>query len=228
MNWLMTFLKSSLGQKLVMSLTGLFLISFLLIHLLGNLALLKPDGGVAFNLYTEFMSNNPLIQLVSKLLYFSILLHAIQGIIIYFSNRSAKGQRYAVKTSKNTSFASRNMALLGTLILAFIFLHMGDFWYNLKFNPESIPMVTIDGVQYKDAYHKVVTSFSNPLIVGAYLIGVLTLGLHLWHGFQSAFQTLGLNHSKYTPIIQSTGRIFSVLITIGFAMIPAIIFIKNM
>ena len=110
-----------------MSLTGLFLISFLTVHLAGNLLLLKSDGGEAFNTYAYFMTNNPLIKFISIGLYTFILLHAVQGIVIWLSNKSAKGGKYAVNTSDNGSWASKNMGMLGLLILSFILIHMGDF-----------------------------------------------------------------------------------------------------
>ena len=226
MNWLSSFFTSSLGKKLIMSLTGLFLVTFLVVHLIGNFQLLMNDNGKAFNIYTEFMSSNALIQLVSKGLYLFIILHTIQGLMLWRQNRSAKGQKYVVSSGKNTSWASRNMALLGTLVLAFIFIHMGDFWFKIKFDPESFAMMNYDEIGYpiKDAYAKVLLSFKNPAIVIAYLIGMFALGFHLLHGFQSAFQSLGLNHHKYTPFIELVGKIIGVLIPIGFAIIPIIMF----
>lgn len=217
MSWISTFLTSSLGKKLIMSLTGLFLITFLIVHLAGNLLLLKGDGGEAFNEYAYFMTHNPLIKTISFGLYFFILLHAVLGLIIWVKNREAKGMRYAV-SNKNpeVGWASKNMALLGILILAFLFIHMGDFWYKMKFTDQ----IKLDANGYKDLYHAVFTSFKEGWIVAAYLIGLLALGFHLWHGFQSAFQTLGLNHRKYTPIIKAVGKIFSVAVPAAFAIIP--------
>ena len=108
MNWLINFLfKSSIGQKVVMSLSGLFLIIFLIVHLLGNLQLLSDDGGMSFNTYTYFMTHNPVIKLVSYLLYLTILLHTIQGLSLWVRNRKAKGQGYAVTTNTGSSFGSR-------------------------------------------------------------------------------------------------------------------------
>ena len=145
MKWLINFLTSSIAKKLLMSLTGLFLISFLLIHLIGNLQLLKNDGGESFNAYAYFMVNNPLIKIISFKLYALILLHAFLGIYIYFKNKKAKGQTYAGGAKANVSWASKNMALLGTGILAFIFIHMGDFWYKMKFT-DQLKTVNIAGI----------------------------------------------------------------------------------
>lgn len=221
MKWLINFLTSSIGRKLIMSLTGLFLIVFLKIHLLGNLQLLANDGGDSFNSYAYFMTHNPIIKTVSWGLYFFILLHAILGLAIWWKNKAAKGSTYAVSSNVKVSWASKNMALLGTLILAFIFIHMGDFWFKMKFT-DQLDMVQVSGLDYqvKDLYTQVAHTFSNPLMVGAYLVGLLTLAFHLWHGFQSAFQTLGLNHRKYTPLIQFVGKLYAVLVPLAYAIIP--------
>ena len=221
MSWFTKFITSSLGQKLVMSLTGLFLILFLLVHLTGNLQLLKDDGGYAFNIYSYFMTQNPLIKTVSYLLYLFILLHAVQGIVLWINNLRARGSKgYAVKVTRTvntSSFASRNMAMLGLLILVFLGIHLGDFWWKMKFG--TTPMVTYDGQEYKDLYSLVDTSFRQTWVMVVYLISMLGLFFHLWHGFQSAFQTLGINHKKYTPLIRAVGWLYSVLVPLGFAFI---------
>lgn len=226
MAWIVKFLTSSIGQKLVMSLTGLFLILFLVVHLIGNLQLLYNDGGEAFNLYAEFMVNNPIIGSISWGLYAFILLHAIQGILLKLKNRKAKGHSNSVSNRKSVSWASNNMALLGILIFAFLLLHMGDFWVRMKFDFD-LASANYDGVVVKDLYAKVALSFSNIWIVIAYLVGLLALAFHLWHGFESAFQSLGLNHKKYTPIISFIGKAYSILIPIAFAIIPIWMFINK-
>jgi succinate dehydrogenase / fumarate reductase cytochrome b subunit len=228
MNWILRFFTSSLGRKVIMSLTGLFLVSFLLVHLSGNFLLLKGDGGEAFNIYTEFMSTNPLIQFVSKGLYLFIILHTIQGLILWSRNRKAKGQTYTVKTSANSTWASKNMALLGTLVLFFLFIHMGDFWFKIKFQPDTFEMVQYAGMTspIKDAYARVQLSFQNPVIVVSYILGFVALAFHLLHGFQSAFQTLGLRHKKYTPLVELIGRIIGIAIPAGFALITLFFFFK--
>jgi succinate dehydrogenase / fumarate reductase cytochrome b subunit len=220
MKWLMTFFGSSIGKKLLMSLTGLFLILFLLVHLAGNLQLLKDDGGMSFNVYAKLMTTNPLIKVIAYGNYFFIILHVFVGISLALYNRSAKGQKYAVSNSNKTSWASKNMALLGTLILAFILIHMGDFWLKMKMG--QLPMVTYPGVEgeIKDLYFRVSEAFKEPLLVGAYVVGMIVLAFHLHHGFQSAFQTLGINHKKYTPIIKTIGVAYAILIPLGFAIIP--------
>ena len=227
MNWLLNFFTSSIGRKIIMALTGLFLILFLTVHLIGNLQLLYPDGGKAFNIYSDFMGNNMLIQLISKGNFFFIILHAIQGIMLYFKNKSAKGSKYAVIPKNKTSWASKNMAFLGTLILAFILMHLGHFYFIFKFG-NSVPMVSYGGAEVLDAYGKVVSVLTNPIWLVCYLLGLLALAYHLNHGFASAFQTLGLRHKKYTPIIEFLGKAYSFLIPVGFAIIPIYLYITSL
>ncbi len=209
-----------------MSLTGLFLILFLTVHLAGNLQLLWNDGGESFNSYAYMMTHNPLIKLIAYGNYFFILLHAFVGILLYFQNKGAKGTKYAVSTNASASWSSKNMALLGTLILAFILLHMGDFWLKMKMGEGWINEVDSIALGHpvKDLYEKVNYSFSQLWIVIVYLVGLGVLALHLSHGFASAFQTLGLNHKKYTPMIKMLGKIYSILIPAGFAIIPLYVY----
>ena len=168
MKWLFNFLTSSIGQKLLMSLTGLFLILFLIVHLIGNLQLLSNDGGEAFNIYTDFMSHNPLIQLIAKGNYIFILTHAIVGILLAFKNKKAKGSKYAVSAKNKSSWASNQMALLGTLIFAFLFMHLGHFWFQFKFVGDQA-MVNYDGAVVIDAYSRVHAILEQPLWMILYL-----------------------------------------------------------
>ena len=219
MGWLANFLTSSLGRKLLMSLTGLFLILFLVVHLIGNLQLLKGDEGQSFNEYTQFMTHNPLIKFISYGNYFFILLHAVLGIYITVKNRKSKGVKGAVSNrAESVSWASKNMALLGILIFAFLMLHMGDFWLKMKLNQTE--WIDYGNGEIKNLYKVVYASYSNWLIVIAYLVGLLALSYHLWHGFASAFQTLGLHHKKYTPIIEFLGKAFAIIVPLMFAILP--------
>lgn len=222
MNWFSTFITSSIGQKIIMSLTGLFLIIFLVVHLAGNLQLIQNDEGRSFNVYAHFMTTNPLIKFTSYGLYFFILLHAVQGILLAKKNRDARGSvRYAVTSNKNVSWASKQMALLGTLIFVFLVIHMGDFWYQMKFT-NNLSMQEYDGVDYavKDLYAKVSVTFKQPWFVVLYVVSMVVLAFHLLHGFQSAFQTLGINHNKYTPVIKFIGKVYAIVIPTAFAVIP--------
>ena len=203
-----------------MSLTGLFLTLFLVVHLVGNLQLLANDDGLSFNGYAYFMTHNPVIKLTSYGLYFFILLHAIQGILIYLKNRSSRAVNYKKQSTAGNTFASRNMAQLGLLILVFLGIHMGDFWFKMKSG--QLDMVTHPDFDFKIAnlYTAVEASFAEWWIVLIYVISMIGLAFHLNHGFQSAFQTLGLSHQKYTPLINFVGRAFSVIVPALFALIP--------
>ena len=204
-----------------MSLTGLFLILFLIVHLVGNLQLLADDGGKSFNIYARFMSHNPFIKVISIGLYAFILLHTIQGLILWSANRKAKGMTYKGGRVAGATWASKNMAMLGVLIFAFLCIHMGDFWVKMRFT-DQLAMVTYPGQTeaVQDIYSRVNIAFQQIWIVAIYVIGMIALGIHLAHGFQSAFQTLGANHRKYTPAIKAIGWIYSILIPVGFAIIP--------
>ena len=226
LGWLSKFLTSSIGRKLVMSLTGLFLVSFLIVHLAGNLQLLAGDGGDAFNAYAYFMTHNPLIKTVSYLLYFGILLHAVQGWLLWRKNRAARGSEgYKVKVTRSVgtqSKAASNMGWLGTIIFIFIALHMYQFWLQMKLG--NTAYVEVDGQRVKDLYSLVVTAFESPVYVAIYVVSMIVIGVHLIHGFWSAFQTLGLNHQKYTPLIRGLGAVIAVLIPAGFAIIPIVMY----
>ena len=226
MNWIINFFKSSLGKKIIMSLTGLFLCLFLVVHLLGNLQLLKHDGGEAFNTYAYLMTHNPLIKIISYGNYFFILLHAVQGLILTFENSAARKINYDTKHDSKTSFGARHMALLGTLILVFIFFHMGDFWFKMK--REVLPRVSYPGHEnIQDLYSRVSLAYDQWWLVLFYVLGMGVLYYHLSHGFQSAFQTLGINSPKYTPIIKGFGKWYAILISLGFAIIPIIHFFSK-
>ncbi|MBV6653960.1 MAG: succinate dehydrogenase cytochrome b subunit [Mameliella sp.] len=229
MSWFSNFLTSSIGRKIVMSLTGLFLIVFLLVHLVGNLQLLAGDGGEAFNLYAEFMTTNPLIKTTSYLLYAGILLHAFQGWALWRQNRKARGsERYAVKVNKvagTNGFAASNMGWLGTIIFVFIVVHMYQFWLQMKLG--ATPMATYDGKEVKDLYTLVAEAYNNIGYVVFYVISMAVIGYHLIHGFHSAFQTLGINHRKYTPFIKGLGKAYAILIPAGFAIIPILMYLMG-
>ncbi|MBB4077911.1 succinate dehydrogenase / fumarate reductase cytochrome b subunit [Lewinella aquimaris] len=229
--WFGKFLTSSIGQKIIMSLTGLFLITFLVVHLIGNLQLiLGNDDGYAFNSYAYFMTNNPVIKTTSYLLYAFIILHAIQGLLLWSQNRKARGdQKYAVKVDRTAggSKSSIYMGSLGMVILAFIIVHMVQFWGQMHFS-DSIGPFTAEGYEgAKDLYALVAATYENIGMVIFYVVAMVFIAFHLWHGFQSAFQTLGLNHKKYTPLIKAVGYVYSVLVPLGFAIIPIVMYLRH-
>jgi succinate dehydrogenase / fumarate reductase cytochrome b subunit len=207
-----------------MALTGLFLCVFLIAHLAGNLQLLdmSPAGHLKFNEYAKFMTTFPLVKAVSYLLYASILFHAFDGILLAIQNRKARPIKYAYeKANANSAWYSRQMALLGTLVLVFIVIHMKGFWYEMHWGD-----LGMDANGNKDLYTLVAKAFSQPWYVAVYVISMAVLAFHLLHGFSSAFQSLGLNHPRYTPLIKNVGVFLGVVIPIFFALIPVWMFIN--
>ncbi len=229
MSWIINTLTSTIGRKVIMALTGLFLILFLAVHLAGNLQLLYNDGGEAFNIYSQLMAHNPFIQLVSKGNFFFIFLHIFVSVTLYIRNKKARPIGYKVSVgNSNSTWSSRSMTLLGTFIMMFIFLHLYGYWYQLKFVGEPvIKMITIDGVSMHNAYALVAESYQIPGVVIFYIVAMIVLGFHLWHGFASAFQSLGLNHPKYNGIISGLGKLYAIIVPSLFALIPIYMYLNN-
>ena len=212
---------SSLGKKYLMAITGLFLCSFLIIHFLGNIALFTNP--VQFNEYTRFMSSNPIIRVMEIVLVAGFLTHTIDAIMLTRANKKAQPVKYAMD-KKQSSWYSRNMGLTGTIILVFLILHLQSFWYEYKFG-EVLMTVDSNGDEIKDMFTIVKTAFSEWWYSAIYILAMILLGAHLNHGFQSAFQSVGLRHKKYTPTIKMLGTGFSISITIGFISFPIYFFI---
>jgi succinate dehydrogenase / fumarate reductase cytochrome b subunit len=222
MNWLSDFFSSTIGRKVVMALTGLFLILFLVVHLIGNLQLLHSDEGRAFNLYAKFMTSNPLIVTISIVNFGFIFIHIIWAAILTRRNRAARGPvGYAVNRNSSTA-TSRNMGILGTLILIFLVIHLRGFWYQTHFG--DIPRVDYDGVEAKNLFAVVNEAYSQVWYVVVYVVSMAVVGFHLYHGFGSAFQTLGLNHVKYNAIVRFAGVAFSIVVPLLFALIPILMY----
>ena len=225
-------LKSSIAKKYVMALTGLFLCLFLVGHLLGNLQLFIPgeEGRTAFNEYALFMTTFPAVKALSYLTYASVLFHLMDGVLLTIQNRKARPVRYAVeKGASNSGWSSRNMALLGTIVLVFIVTHMQNFWWKMHFS--AMPTQVVEGVELKDLY-TVVLNYFDPAVnsfaiaaVALYVAGMIALGFHLWHGFASGFQSLGIRHDNYTRWIEMAGKGFAVSVPLAFASIPMYLFI---
>jgi succinate dehydrogenase / fumarate reductase, cytochrome b subunit len=229
MNWVLNYFTSSIGRKIIMALTGLFLSLFLVIHLVGNLQLFVNDGGMAFNTYAYAMAHNPLIQIAGWATKAIILLHAFQGLLLWSKNRKAKGAKYAGGNGKSSTWASRNMAFLGTVLLVFIIVHLANFWVKKVYFPEGLDGFTLaDGTETENLYLLVAQTFANPLLVALYVLGMVAVSFHMYHGFQSGFQTLGINHKKYSPIIKFLGvGVFAILIPLLFAAMPVFFFLMN-
>lgn len=226
MSWVTKTLSSTLGRKLIMALTGLFLILFLTGHVSGNLLLFQGDGGQAFNIYAKFMTTNPAVKILSYLTYISVIGHVIYSVILSLANKSSRPVNYAkVNASKNSTVSSRNMGILGTIILIFLVIHLQTFWYQMHWG--EVPFVTYDGEQYKDLFSIVTFAFQNELMVIGYVLAMGFLSFHLSHGFASAFQTLGLSHKKYSPAIAALGRFYSILVPVLFASMPIYIYFTS-
>ncbi len=224
MKWFTEMFSSTLGRKLVMALTGLFLISFLVIHLIGNLQLLKNDNGLAFNTYADFMGHNPIIQTISKVNFALILMHIVWSLMLTIKNRQARGPVGYAVSGKSSIWSSRNMGILGTFILVFLVVHLKDFYAQQHWG--AMPMQSYEGKEVKDLYTIVGLAFGQGWYVALYVICMIALAFHLYHGFSSAFQTLGLNHLKYNPVIKVVGIAFSLIVPALFAWIPIAMFFK--
>lgn len=205
---------TTIGRKILMALTGLFLIIFLVEHLYGNLLLYKMDGGVSFDEFSEFMAGNMIIRTIEIVLFGAIILHAIDGLFITMANRKARPVSYETnRQSGNSTWFSRNMGLTGVVIFAFLIIHLKTFFVTFRFGHLEETMA-----------QNVAKAFQIPLYASFYVFAMVLLGMHLNHGFQSAFQTLGLNNKKYNLMIRYTGTFVALLFMIGFASFPIIFY----
>lgn len=208
------FLYSSIARKVFMALSALFLIIFLMIHLTVNLTSLFSEG--VFNELSHFMGTNPLIQFAMQpVLIFGVVFHFVMGFILEFKNWSSRNVKYVkYNGSASATWMSRNMIYSGAVILAFIVLHFIDFWFP-EMNHKYIEHLPEDPTRYfGELQHK----FMNPWRVGAYVVAFILLALHLLHGFQSAFQSVGFNN-KYTKCVKIAGKIYAIVIPLGFIVI---------
>ena len=221
MNWFTRFLSSSLGKKFIMALTGLFLISFLIIHCTINAMIFYNDGGATFSRWGHFMGTNPIIRTMEIVLVLGFLFHIVDGFMLTAQNRRARPVPYA-KTAKpkNTTWYSLSMGLLGTLILIFLIIHTSHFWIP---NRVSQGLTNWEDGEI-DLYARMLVVFQEPWVVIVYVLGCFSLLWHLLHGFSSAFQTLGLNHLKYNGAINFVGTAFAIIVPIIFALMPISIY----
>lgn len=212
-----SFLQSSLGKKMVMGVTGLFLVSFLVVHCLINAFIFVNDGGLLFNTGAHFMGHTVIIRIMEVVLFIGLIVHMLQSLILTVQNKKARPIKYEMHNGKaNSKWYSRSMGLLGTLLLMFLVLHMAHFWVKSR-------ITGIEGIDtngHENLYAIMQEVFKNIWVVIIYVLGCISLAYHLLHGFQSAFQTLGLNHKKYTPLIKTTGFWFSIIIPLIFAAMP--------
>lgn len=213
-------LSSSIARKFAMALSALFLIIFLLIHLAVNLTSLFSED--VFNQASHFMGTNPLIQFAMQpVLIFGVVFHFVMGFILELKNRKSRNVKYVnYNGSANASWMSRNMAISGGVILIFIVIHFLDFWIpelNTKYIVGDMTGY-IEGTEKLRYFEELQHKFMSPVKVGIYVVAFVLLGLHLAHGFQSAFQSVGFNN-KYTKCVKNSGVIYSIVVPLGFIII---------
>jgi succinate dehydrogenase / fumarate reductase cytochrome b subunit len=213
MTWKQMF-TSSLGKKLLMGATGFFLIIFLIVHASVNAMIFYDDGGVKFDAVASFMLHNYFIRFLELGLFAVFVLHIIQGLLLWKQNRGARKIKYEKQNfPREIKWYSRYMGWLGTFLLLFLIMHLSHFWASTKnelyFQGDTVNL-----------YDKMKDVFTNPLWFTLYMIGLVSLLFHLLQGFQSAFQTFGINHKRWTPIVRGIGVFYAIVICILFAFMP--------
>jgi succinate dehydrogenase / fumarate reductase cytochrome b subunit len=219
------FFTSSVGKKFVMGLTGLFLISFLIIHVGINACIFADlfdpnENGAMFNKAAHFMGSTVLIRILEVGLFAGIILHIVQGYLLEAKNRSARSVGYAVSMgNKGSKWYSRSMGLLGTIILLFLIVHIAHFWVKARITHTLAP-VTYNGVEMHDMFSEMKAVFTQGWVIVLYVLGCISLAYHLAHGFQSAFRTVGVHNNKYNSLLITVGYLFSILVPVLFALMP--------
>lgn len=225
MNWLKAFLFSSVGRKYLMGATGLFLCFFLVVHLAGNLLLYV--GADAYNGYAHKLhSNEEFLVIAEVLLYTAFVIHISYGVCLQFQNRSARANRYALQRSKRRDRVlndamptpDKTMFLTGLIVLLFIAVHLSDFKFEINWR---------ETLEQAEPFAKARVIVGNLLRGIIYLIGSIVLGIHVSHGLQSSFQSLGLNHPKYTPTIRYVSWLFGIVVAMGFGSFPVVAWIGS-
>ena len=221
-----TYFTSTLFRKTLAALSGLFLVLFLVGHLVGNLQLIFATGDSGqkqFNEYALFMTTNPAVKVLSIITYSSIILHALLTIYLAIQSKRTRPVKYEVSFgSENSSWASRNMPMLGILVLIFIAIHMKSFWYEMHFG-----VIGDDPNGNKDLYTVTIVAFKEWWYTIFYVFSMVMLAYHLHHGISSSFQTIGLKTRKYVNIIQKFALVFSIIVPAAFASIPIILFLRS-
>lgn len=215
------YLTSSIGKKQVMALTGLGLLGFTATHLLGNLLLLAgPD---AFNYYAHTLTSNKLIYFAEAGLVGMFLLHIVLAVLTRIENMAARPVKYYVKTRTGfgETISSMTMPLTGMIMGVFVVIHLMNFKFGSQF------LTTVNGVELRDLYKTVVLYFANPGYVAWYVFAMFALGLHTSHGLQSAFQSLGMNHPKYTPVVKGLSCAYGVVVAFGFSALAIFCHFQN-
>lgn len=218
------FLTSSIGKKVIMSLSGLFLISFLCVHLALNLLLVFDNSGELFNQGAHFMGTNAIIKIVEPILALGFIIHIIWAAVLTLQNQKARPVGYAKsRQGVNATWASRNMFILGSMIFIFLVIHLYNFWWNIKFPSLGTPLsaIMVGGVEMEDTYTMVAGLFKSSVVYCLiYIAGAILLGLHVTHGFWSAFQSIGFCNDIWRKRLEYVAYFFAVLFAVGFSIIP--------
>jgi succinate dehydrogenase / fumarate reductase, cytochrome b subunit len=216
----------SIGRKLIVALAGIFLILFLLVHLGINLTLILFESTRPFNVAAHFMGTNIIVKIFEIILFGGIIIHIIYTLILQVQNWLARPIRYRIPNYSQLSFFSKFQIHTAAIIGVFLILHLINFYFKRKFG--HVQEITYDGIKsYYDLGSLIIEKFQMPGYVILYIACFIFLGFHLLHGFQSAFQTLGLNHKSYTPFIKKLGAVYSILIFTGFTIIPLVIYFSR-
>jgi succinate dehydrogenase / fumarate reductase, cytochrome b subunit len=225
------FFTSSVGKKLVMAFTGLFLISFLIVHVGINACIFADlfddgDNGEMFNKAAHFMGASYVIRLMEIGLFIGIIAHIVQGYMLEAQNRSRRKKGYAVNMgSQGSAWYKKSMGLLGTLILLFLIVHISHFWVPSRITyAETLTPVEYNGREMHNVFAKMVDVFQNPVWVILYILGCFSLAWHLLHGFQSSFRTVGVHNKKWLTLVNSLGVGFSIIVPLVFALMPVSIY----
>jgi succinate dehydrogenase / fumarate reductase cytochrome b subunit len=233
MTWKQVF-TSSIGKKIVMALTGIFLIIFLVIHVGINATIFADlnvpiwpfdanENGLMFNKAAHFMGSTVLIRILEVGLFVGFIAHIIQGLVLEYDNRKRRGaQGYAVDLgNKGSKWYSRSMGLLGTILLIFLIIHWWHFWVPARFTGhEYLTEEVIGGVEMHNMFNLMQFTFKELWVVILYVLACISLAYHLLHGFQSAFRTIGLGNKKWLVIVQAAGVGYSILVPLLFALMP--------
>lgn len=213
---------SAVGKKWVMAITGLFLILFLVVHCTINFCIFVPDHGKTYLAVAHFMGFNWIVHFLELGLFIGIIVHIIQGWALFIQNRRKRPIKYAInRRNQNSTWYSRSMGLLGTLIFIFLVVHLSNFW-----GPNRYHMITTGTDTNPDLFQRMKGMFSHGWLVIFYLAGLFSLYWHLLHGFQSAFRTFGLDSKKYIPLVRGLGTAYAILIPIIFALMPLSFYFK--
>jgi succinate dehydrogenase / fumarate reductase cytochrome b subunit len=217
-----TIFTSSIGKKLLMSLAGIFLLLFLLVHMGINLLVVIFEDPMVYNKAAHIMSTNILIKIFEIVLFGGLLLHMIYALVLQIQNWIARPRRYNKANYSNTSFFSKFMIHTAVIVLVFLVIHFVDFYFKAKFGHGET--IIVDGEIYHDFAKEIMFKFKMLPFVVFYIAAFIFLGFHLAHGFQSAFKTLGLDNRRWTPVIQLLGIIYSVIVVAGYSIIPLLVY----